>query len=461
MSLKFPYQSGPRDYQKLATQNWLDNGCVGFFEMATGTGKTLTALNCALELYKLNNYVQVLVLVPTLTLSEQWKENLEDFGFTNIVLANGGNHTWPNKIMRLVNSAFTQSVSFAIVSTYATFLTKRFQSIIERLDSKTMLIADEAHNFGTDNMINNYPKKIIYRLGLSATPKRYFDEVGTQSLLRYFKSSNGITFSLGMKEAIRNGFLSDYYYHPKIVKLTSEEIDEYKQVSKQLMRFFDNKTKQLKPSDNVTKLLLRRKRIIHKAHNKLDVLREVFTQLESSPDMIKYTLVYVPEGNDPNQIEDDIRLIDQYAEVIAKEFGLSQHQIIGETNNRKEILNRFAKGDLQVLTAMKCLDEGINIERTETAIFCSSTGNPRQFIQRRGRILRKHNEKKFAKIYDMVVVPDIKEVDTTVSIALERNLLKTELQRVHEFAGMALNKYEALQELEDVAKSYSINIYSE
>ena len=130
------------------------------------------------------------------------------------------------------------------------------------------------------------------------------------------------------------------------------------------------------------------------------------------------------------------------------------------TENRTEILKRFAEGEIEVLTAMKCLDEGVDVRRTEIAIFCASTSNPRQFIQRRGRILRKHPDKKIAHIFDMIVVPNLDEKTFDESLKMEQSILRGELKRVYEFASMSENKYQALKTLDDVASEYSIDIFS-
>jgi superfamily II DNA or RNA helicase len=206
--------------------------------------------------------------------------------------------------------------------------------------------------------------------------------------------------------------------------------------------------------------LLKRKRIIHKAENKLQVFRECLHQILSTKDKISYTLVYVPEGRSNSIDQEDRNLINEYSNVLSSEFGIKQHQFIGITKDRVEILHQFSTGEIQVLTAMKCLDEGIDVKRTEAAIFCASTSNPRQFIQRRGRILRKHPEKKIAYIYDMVVVPEVLDKNFSDSLIMERSILQNELSRVREFASMAENKWQALKSLEEIAAKYEIDIYS-
>lgn len=456
----FPKGFQPWDYQTKAYDNWIEAGCNGFFEMATGTGKTITALNCALELYNQEGQIQILILVPSIPLADQWKDEVESFGFDNVIIANSKNINWTNEVIRQVNKALLGKNSFCIITTYDTFNLPKFQAVIDRLSESTLFIADEAHNFGTVRTQANYPHKFNRRIGLSATPERHFDEQGTLRLLTFFNSLEKPTFKFDMQEAIDKGFLCRYYYYPKLVKLTEEELEEYKKISKQLLKYFNSSKGAFLDNPIIGALLLKRKRIIHKAQNKLDVFRECMNEIRILRDKIKYTLVYVPEGKSSAFDEQDRILINEYSTVLTNEYGVRQHQFIGITENRNEILKRFSEGNIEVLTAMKCLDEGVDVKRTEMAIFCASTGNPRQFIQRRGRILRRHHDKKFAYIFDMIVVPDLDEKIFAESLKMERIILRGELKRVYEFASMSENKWQALKTLEDVAAQYNIDIFS-
>jgi superfamily II DNA or RNA helicase len=457
---KFPQGHNPFPYQLQALDNWKNSGMIGFFEMATGTGKTITSLNCALELFKEENKIKILILVPSISLADQWAEEANSFNFKHIIVANSKNNKWAENVVSEINKSKLLDNSFVIVTTYATFALDRFQSVISRLDEDVLFIADEAHNFGTARMIDLYPTKFKRRIGLSATPKRHFDEEGTKAILGFFNAVEKPTFKLDMAEAIEKGFLCEYFYFPKTVSLTNDELVEYKEISKKLLKYFDSGTKRFSDNPIVSMLLLQRKRIIHKAENKKDCLRECLQDIVNSKGEIKYTLVYVPEGADDSVDELDRKLIDEYSHIVSNEFNVNQHQFIGGTENRGDILKRFSEGRLQAITAMKCLDEGVDVKRTETAIFCSSTGNPRQFIQRRGRILRLHKEKKNATIYDMIVIPDISEIRGDANIAMEKSILNSELRRVYEFASLSKNKYQALKTLEDIAEQFDIDIFS-
>lgn len=456
----FPEGRKPWDYQVEAFNEWEKAGNIGFFEMATGTGKTITSLNCALELYKRERKYQMLILVPTLSLADQWLIEVRSFGFSNIVIANSKSKNWVETTLRELNKGFIEQFSYCIITTYQTFNSERFQSVIKRLNNETLFIADEAHNLGTPISQSNLPNKFTRRIGLSATPERHFDDDGTAAILSFFNATERPTFELNMQEAIDKGFLCQYYYYPKIVTLTEPELKEYSDVSKRLLRYFDKSTGRFSDSAVVKTLFLRRKRIIQKAHNKLSVFRSCLDELLASRATLKYTLVYVPEGKTSTLDVEDQNLINEYSEVISKEYSLLQYQYIGLTKSRSDVLKRFSLGKIDVLTAMKCLDEGVDVKRTEIAIFCASTSNPRQFIQRRGRILRLHPDKRFAYIYDLIVVPNLNNENFNESSSMEKNILSGELRRVYEFAGMSINKYQSLKTLEDVANQYGIDIFS-
>lgn len=107
---------------------------------------------------------------------------------------------------------------------------------------------------------------------------------------------------------------------------------------------------------------------------------------------------------------------------------------------------------------MKCLDEGVDVPRSEMAIFCSSTGNPRQFIQRRGRVLRTHPDKRMAELHDLVVIPEV--AHDTDSYRMEQSLLKRELIRVNNFALLSENPSYSDIELREVMDYYGLNLYN-
>jgi len=448
------------EFQTNARDNWIKNDHCGFFKMATGTGKTVTALICALYLYEKHKKIVMVIVVPTITLCDQWREEVEGFSFQNVLIINSNNKKWYEQILRRINHSNFKKLSFCLITTYASFNKPKFQSIVKKLPADTLMVADEAHNFGSEQSVKFLPKEFSLRIGLSATPDRYFDNEGTSKILKYFRADKKLTQDISIKDAIEMESLCQYNYYPTIVELTSEEMEEYKKISKRIYMHYSSSKNPLKfYNDDVSSLLIKRKRIIHKAYNKIAAFRKILIDLINKHKDLKYTLVYVPEGKYDHGDSEEMKLINQYSHIIHSEFNLKQRQFIGGTKDRKEVLESFANGEINVLTAMKCLDEGVDIKIAEFGIFLSSTGNPRQFIQRRGRLLRTHEKKHYAKIYDLVVIPDIFSMKDELK-EMEKNIIKGELARVYDFANTARNKYQGLAQLDNKLKDLNIDIFS-
>lgn len=468
---RFPFPDGARPYQIEAYKNWISNDYKGIFAMATGTGKTITSLNCLLQEYLKSptKSYKAVIIVPTISLVEQWEKEAKAFNFQNIFKVSSKSE-WKSELSTILTSIrFGGNHSLIIICTYATFYRDQFQTYFKKLPYDTILIADEGHNIASAKVQQILPNiHLQKRIGLSATPKRVYDVEGTIAMEAFFQDSEPYTYSFSMERAIEEGVLCQYRYFPHLVQLTTIELEEYIRISKKLMTFFDFKKGKFKESDLVEKLLLARKRIIHKASNKLSITREILQQHFMKTGNLKFTFVYVPEGFGVSENEqwcedeEELKLINQYSLAIG---GISPSVVLTQftsaTKDRDEILRQFQKGDLHVLTSMKCLDEGIDLPRAELAIFCSSTGNPRQFIQRRGRVLRKHPDKHLATIHDLVVIPDFRglEVDNE-NFKMERKLVQKELERVAHFAFMSINRHYTLETLESVCQYYQLNLHT-
>lgn len=476
----FPYPSGPREYQQLAFENWKANTQKGLFAMATGTGKTITSLNCLLEIYKKSGYYKAIILVPTITLVNQWAIECKKFGFSGIVKVSSKNPNWKKEID---NIEFNESLditgkknSYIIISTYASYARDNVFSRLNVFPRKQLLlIADEAHNMGAGKILSRL-KAVPYlrRIGLSATPERQYDEETTKKIMKFFGSESLYTYEYSMAEAIEKGVLCRYRYYPHIVKLTTAEMEEYLEISRRLAQYYIYNQDVFRPKDDavLTALLLKRKRIIHKATNKQVVFRDILEKRLSERGSINYTLVYVPEGNKPDEdsdvyentdiIADDAEsahLIDIYTGIVRDLSPTTTvRQFTSNSTERDNLLKDFADGKLDVLTSMKCLDEGVDVPRSELAIFCASTGNPRQFIQRRGRILRTHPDKYMAEIHDLVVAPEICDSENTYN--MERNMLANELKRVYNFAFLSENLDDTIREMEDILNYYNLSIFN-
>lgn len=464
---KFPYDK-PRDYQIEAYKSWKQNDYKGIFAMATGTGKTITSLNCLLNEYRDRGCYQAVIIVPTIALVNQWENECQKFNFNDIIKVNS-KEKWSEKVSLVNTISHLKETSFIIIITYASFYRNKFQSYFKKLPNNTLIIADEVHNIGTSKLLKTLPNiHLKKRIGLSATPNRYYDDIGNEKIEDFFNTKHPYTYRFTMKQALEKGWLCNYTYYPHLVELDSEEFEEYIKISLQLMKFFDSETLSYKKSEKVEELLMKRKRIIHKAKNKLIAFNRILQDEFNKKGHLKYTLVYVPEGTNPDFIQtdeyqeddDELKLITDYTRAVSRiDFDILVKQYTAKTKNRDELIKKFENGKVHVLTSMKCLDEGVDVPRSELAIFCASTGNPRQFIQRRGRVLRRHDDKTHAVIHDLVVIPQIGQNDKTYN--MERSLVKKELDRVKDFAALASNKMDTYEVLKNVLDFYNLNLYNE
>jgi SNF2 family DNA or RNA helicase len=252
------YPEGARPYQIEAYREWLKNEKRGIFAMATGTGKTITSLNCALQEYQTDGVYQLLILVPTIALVEQWIEEIALFDFKNIITVFSENPKWRQQIVKLEDKISRgKKVDFVVVSTYQSFTNKDFQQILSKLPDSIILIADEAHNIGSETVRAVFRKlHIKRRIALSATPSRIYDEEGTSELEGFFNDKPPYLYNFPMSKAIEEERLMKYCYYPKIAYLNDVEMQDYAEITEQLLRLFDSTTKQFKDSQKAKKLLM-------------------------------------------------------------------------------------------------------------------------------------------------------------------------------------------------------------
>lgn len=454
---RFPFNSEPRAYQKEAYQKWLSNNYSGLFAMATGTGKTITSLNCLLNLWIEYETYQAVILVPSKALVTQWKKECNLFNFKKIIEVSSSNNFWQRELNTLSASLiFSPNTDFIVIATYRSFESERFQKIFKKFPKTTLLIADEAHNIASPSIIPIIKElHLERRIALSATPNRRFDPEGNSTIEEVFNTKPPYTYSYSMRQAIDNGFLCQYIYHPYIAYLNEFELKEYKEITSKLVKFFDAEKQNFSDNSLVSRLLIQRKSVIHKAASKLEVFRSILCDIQKTHKKLNNALVYVPEGVDENNHQ----IMDNFLSVYEKQIPNSRAiSYTGETPNRDVILDHFENGIYESIFSMKCLDEGIDIPRAEIAIFCSSTGNPRQFIQRRGRVLRNHSNKRRAYIYDLIVLPSKSSLGE--NRALEQKLVKDEMVRVIYFASLANNYYDTMKKLEPLCENYDLNIYA-
>lgn len=419
---------------------------TGFLEMATGSGKTITALCIASQLYKELGSLAIVGVVPTKVLVDQWSDEAEKFGLIP-VRAHGENPKWRKDAWSLSRAFHRQLIDrVMIIVTNKSFATTEFQKIVSEFGDQLLLIADEAHNLGAEQAVNYLPQKVKYRLALSATPRRYFDEEGTQSLIDYFGE---FVYQFTLKDAI-GVCLTPYDYFVTPVELSQEETQRYSALTSRINRFLAAKGHDKEDDDpRIAHLYMQRARIISNAEGKIAALSRLLDQ--TSLDKLKHTFIYTSD-KDPEQTNKVLCLLQEQKRVLVHQF---TEQESGDKQLRQELLKRFALGDnLQVLIAKRCLDEGVDIPPTQRAYFLASTSNPRQYIQRRGRLLRKFPGKTHAIIHDLLVIPPT-DTDTNHRDKQPTAIL-SEFYRVVEFASTARNGASARASLLEIAKRLGV-----
>lgn len=439
-----------RPYQKQAIDAWLQAGGKGILNMATGTGKTVTALSAAATLSnELDGNLALIIAVPYQHLVDQWADDLTDFGETPIRAYRSRERWQPRLEREIMEFNVGARPSLVVITTHSTFASDPFQKAMDRISrTEKMVIADEVHHLGAPHLQTGLPDSVSLRLGLSATPKRWYDEEGTRALFEYF--GDGVVFEYGLKEAIENGALCEYYYVPHIVELNDEEAETYVTLSKTIGRLAsrakgDIADADLQENESLKQALFRRARLVGTAENKLPKLASLLRQEQS----VKHTLVYCGDGS----VEDELtgnekRHVDAAVDLLRGELNLSVHRFTARENQstRQDLLQRFESGALQALVAIRCLDEGVDVPATRSAYMLASSSNPRQFVQRRGRILRKHEGKDYAVIHDFIVAPPYRKHPNLLDDDIfntERRMVKKELERVNTFAEAARNHPDA------------------
>ncbi len=441
-----------RDYQREAIGKWFGENGRGILAMATGSGKTVTALSAATKLahHAVNKESKLLIVAvsPYQHLAEQWASEAREFGYSPY-LCYGGTGRWAKKVQRVLTEFRSGTRNLVmLIAVNATFSSSQFQSLIDDVQDWTLLIADEMHNLGAKSYLKALPKDVRFRLGLSATPVRHGDEEGTEGLEKYF-GETVYEFSLG--DAIKRGFLCEYYYYPVLCELNNDEMIEYRDLSLKIAKLSVQKDAKDGMSDYLQAVLIARARLLGGIRSKIDNLSALMAERDAST----HNLVYCSDTS-----TDDLRQVDEVVSVLGNGLGMRVHKFTADEKPKERInlIDRFSNEDIQVLVAIRCLDEGVDVPRTETAFILASSSNPRQYIQRRGRVLRRAPGKKYAHIYDFIAVPKLEELEALDPSVLkvERNLVSKELQRVNEFVELSINPGVALEALRKIKKRLNL-----
>lgn len=418
-----------RDYQNDAIQAWKENGYRGFYVMATGTGKTWTAIFSARELIK-KHPAMVVICAPYKHLVRQWKDDVEKaFPDAKIIMVSSENPQWEQQISHeIIRKRYSPNTQIIIISTIVSFNKPRFMAAISKSKDEKLLIVDEAHRF-TDRA-EELKDTFRYMLGLSATP---FSGSSAQRGLELMQFFGGQVFNLPIEDALDRGFLVPYRYYPIYLSASEEEESKFRYHTQKILSCFRN-NRCINP-DQLVKSLRNRLRVISMAEEKQTMIDQILTRVVEKDHFV----VYCGDGRlfDQNSGE-ELRHIQSVKRVLtAHGYKSSQFTASEDMADRMELVDAFNKGEISALAAIRCLDEGINIPSIKSALILSSNDDYREFVQRRGRILRKYGTKEVANIYDVIVLP---------SGDLQA-WAKIELRRFREYARLALNWDELEPEL--------------
>lgn len=429
-----------RDYQKEAITAWVNNDYHGFYVMATGTGKTWTAIFSAKELLE-KHPAMVVICAPYKHLVRQWADDVvKTFPDAKLIMVSSENPQWEQQINHeVIRKKYNPNNQIIIISTIASFKMDRFMSALRKSKDDKLLIVDEAHRFSDrpEELKNDFK----YMLGLSATP---FSGTSAQKGMELMEFFGGQVFNLPIEVALERGFLVPYYYHPIYVYATEDEEGKFRYHTQRILSCFKN-NRCINP-DLLVKSLRNRLRVISMAEAKKTQIDEIINRVSERDHFV----VYCGDGRlFDNNSGEELRHIQSVKRVLtAHGFKSSQFTATENMAVRMELVDAFNKGEISAMAAIRCLDEGINIPSIKSALILSSNDDYREFVQRRGRILRKYNNKAFANIYDVIVLPahDM------------QGWAKIELRRFHEYARLALNWADLELELQSQLAMYGLAV---
>lgn len=426
-----------RPYQFEALANWEKNNYKGILAMATGSGKTRTAISAIKKIKDANPSSFILIVVPKISLATQWLSELKKFS----VEAFGAftNQNWENKITDIVMGLAIKGNDYkmpTIVAVRDTFVSEKFQEKInhiqQEIDSKfKFIVVDECHHFNKQKSISCLPDFFNYRLGLSATPFNQYEEDNDESKFLYEFFDKEV-YSYTLENALNDGWLTPYYYYVITVELDEEETEKLEELSIKIARAYSA----LKNNDsdenqsNLDKLNSEKNRLIGSVKDKLLKLENLIKNKKEG-----YALAYCGASSD----DDSEGIRKRHIQKVSRIFDDNNWRVGKITsdeslNIREQHISDLEHNLIDVIVSIKVLDEGIDIPCCKTAYILASSKSNREFIQRRGRVLRKFGGKEHATIYDFVITNA-----ATKSEAL-KNVIDDEFYRVKEFANLAINR---------------------
>lgn len=448
-------EQGLRPYQVQAIKAWRNSGFCGIWSMATGTGKTITALHAVSTRIQIKG--TVIIVVPSQDLVDQWAEVISRQKIpASIVRCYSDNVHWRKAAAKSILQRHLPSYERKpcyLITTGTTAISSDFQSIIRSIpQDEILLVGDEVHRLGAKSWRNVFSIPAgLGKLGLSATPIRQWDTYGTESIFNYFGE---VIFEYSLQDAMSDGWLCPYEYYPKIVGMDSDERIEYRDLSNKITQLLLSLAKHYRlESPDLQKILrLTREDGNHQLelllYSRADVIKSIKGKIKilesiASDTSVSSCMVYC---NDEAQVEDSLAVLTVKGR---RSIGFTSSRLAG--NDRPSILRDFATGLYEFIVAIRCLDEGIDIPDARHALILASSKTEREWIQRRGRILRIAPGKDHATIYDCIVVPSKVDDDGNILEQIsstEISILNGEISRAREFAKYARNSADAISYLE-------------
>lgn len=432
-------------YQQNAVKKWNDNGRMLLLEMATGCGKTRTSIGCVKQVLDEKKPVLVVIACPMKNLSEQWKEDIEklDVSYDAGIVINGDVTNWKILLSRSINKlSVGRYKSLIVFTTHGICSDKKFIDCIKGLNKSiiTFLIGDEVHGMGSAENRKGLLDLYQYRIGCSATPSRWFDDYGSQIIQDYF---GGDSFKFTIHDALvthnpytNKPYLVNFTYHAKFVGMTEDELDEYQKLTNKIKKLSSYGDKE-HYNEALQNMLFKRADLEKTAENKYAALENILDEIMAG-ESIDDTIIFVA----PQQMDRVMQILKAKGITFhryTQEQGTTPLEKYGGVSERKDIENHFKNKDFQVLLAVKCLDEGIDIPSADRAIIMASSTNPREYVQRTGRIIRQAPGKYRANLYDIILKPDLGAFGSDEMAALEKQIFEKEMVRAKDLARDSIN----------------------
>jgi len=423
-----------RPVQDEAVRRWLHRGARGILSMATGSGKTLAALACTTGIERLG---VVAIAAPTIEITRQWSSVIQKRTSLGCpTMAMGSSSDWHERAyrkLRLLSAGALEypDLPFVVAGTYASLSSERFRELVDDaggMPAESMIVCDEVHQAGAPSYSRVLRADFKYRLGLSATPVRPHDEEGTALLLDYF---GGTAFTYSISQAIADGYLCPYDYFVEFAELSRRETEEYDELTQQINKLSHTDDEEMK--ELVDRLRIRRADVVKQARAKIPLVTQIIE--DRAPRKALFYCANIAQGNE-----------------VAALIAHAGHRVASYTSedpHRESLLREFTLGRFDALVSVRCLDEGVDVPSAEMAVILASDSSERQFIQRRGRVLRAAAGKSHATIVDVVTVAS-REVSGVPIWADVRRALK--------FARAARNRLSALAAMGTELAPYGVTL---